>query len=100
MKCAVNNKGIKKDNSFEKGLNSGIDTMLTIFAYTLSRYGYKGTKIQQMVDSVVYTADSIVRGYVTLKDLEDILWDEYGIEMRKKKEWLQRSEKDERRRIS
>lgn len=93
MKCAATNKGVKKDNSFEKGLNSGIDTMLTIFAYTLSRYGYKGAKIQQMVDSVVYTADSIVRGYVTLQDLDDILWDEYKIEMRKKKEWLQRSNK-------
>lgn len=95
MKCSIVNKGIRKDNSFEKGLNSGIDIMLTIFAYTLSRYGYKGVKIQQMVDSVVYTADSIVRGYVTLQDLEDILWDEYQIEMRKKKEWLQRSEKND-----
>lgn len=100
MKCAATNKGVKKDNSFEKGLNCGVDTMLTIFAYTLSRYGYKGAKIQQMVDSVVYTADSVVRGYVTLDDIEEVMWEEYQIEMRKRKEWLQRSEKDERRRIS
>lgn len=92
MKCSINNKGVKKDNSFERGLNSGIDTMLTIFAYTLSKYGYKGKKIQQMVDTVVYVADSIVRNYVTLQDLEDILWDEYGIQMKKKKEWLHRGD--------
>lgn len=95
MKCSINNKGVKKDNSFERGLNSGIDTMLTIFAYTLSKYGYKAKKIQQMVDTVVYVADSIVRNYVTLQDLEDILWDEYQIEMRKKKEWLQRGENND-----
>lgn len=100
MKCAINNKGIQKDNSFEKGLNSGIDIMLTLFAYTLSKYGYKGKRIQQMVDTVTYAADSVTRGYVTIKDFEDILWDEYGIEMRKRKEWLQRSDKDECRRIS
>jgi hypothetical protein len=92
VKCSITNKGVKKDNSFERGLNSGIDTMLTIFAYTLSKYGYKGKKIQQMVDTVVYVADSIVRGYVTLQDLEDILWDEYGIQMKKKKEWLHRGD--------
>jgi hypothetical protein len=100
MKCAINNKGIQKDNSFEKGLNSGIDIMLTLFAYTLSKYGYKGKRIQQMVDTVTYAADSVTRGYVTIKDFEDILFDEYGIEMRKRKEWLQRSDKDELRRIS
>lgn len=97
MKCAFNNKGIKKDNSFEKGLNSGIDIMLTLFAYTLSKYGYKGKRIQQMVDTVTYAADSVTRGYVTIKDYEDILFEEYGIEMRKRKEWLQRSDKDDSR---
>lgn len=100
MKCSYNNKGVMKDNSFERGLNSGIDTMLTIFAYALSKYGYKGAKIQQIVNTVVYVADSVVRGYVTLQDLEDILWDEYQIQMKKKKEWLHRGEKDDRRRIS
>lgn len=100
MKCAATNKGIKNDNSFEKGLNCGVDIMLTLFAYTLSKYGYKGKKIQQMVNTVTYAADSITRGYVTIKDFEDILFDEYGIEMKKNKEWLQRGEKDERRRIS
>lgn len=40
---------------------------------------------------VVYTADSIVNGYVTIQDIEEMLWDEYKIEMKKRKEWLHRS---------
>lgn len=91
MNCRFSNKQIKKDASFEYGLNQGVDTMLTIFAYVLSKCGYKGKKIQQLVDMVIYTADSIVNGYVTVQDIQDTLWEEYGIEMRKKKEWLHRS---------
>ena len=91
MRCSYKNKGVQKDNSFERGLNHGVDTMLTIFAYVLSKCGYKGKKIQQLVDMVVYTADSIINGYVTIKDIEEMLWDEYGIEMKKRKEWLHRS---------
>lgn len=90
MKCSASNKGLKKDSSFERGLNHGIDTMLTIFAYVLSKCGYKGKKIQQLVDMCVYTADSIVRGYMTIQDIQDILWEEYRIDMKKRKEWLQR----------
>lgn len=91
MHCRFKNKNIKKDASFERGLNQGVDTMLTIFAYVLSKCGYKGKKIQQLVNMVVYTADSIVNGYVTIQDIEETLWDEYKIEMKKRKEWLHRS---------
>ena len=28
---------------------------------------------------------------VAIKDIEEMLWDEYGIEMKKRKEWLHRS---------
>lgn len=91
MNCRATNKGIKKDSAFERGLNHGVDTMLTIFAYTLAKCGYKGKKIQQLVDMVVYTADSIVKGYMTIQDIQDTLWEEYGIEMKKRKEWLHRS---------
>lgn len=88
MKCRINNRQIKKSADYERGVASGVDSMLIMFAYVLSRYGYKGKKIQQIVHSIEDVADSINKGYCTFQDLEDVLWDEYRISMKKRKEWL------------
>lgn len=91
MKCAYKNKQVQKNASYERGVASGVDSMMIMFAYVLSRYGYKGKKIQQIIRSIEDVADSINKGYCTHQDLEDVLWDEYRIRMRKRKEWLQGS---------
>lgn len=92
MNCRFSNKQVKKSNEYDRGVNSGVDSMMLMFTYVLSRYGYKGTKIQQMVKSIEDVADSINKGYVTHKDLEDVLWDEYQIKMKKRKFWLMECE--------
>lgn len=95
MNCIVRNKQAKKNDAYERGVNAGVDTMMIIITYVLSCYGYKGIRIQQMVKKIEDVADSINKGYITHKDLEDELWNEYRIRMRKRKEWLQESLDDD-----
>jgi isopropylmalate/homocitrate/citramalate synthase len=55
--------------------------MIVIVAYVLCRYGYKGRRIKQMLNSITDVADSINKGYITHKDLEDIMLEEYEIQL-------------------
>lgn len=89
MNCRFKNKGVERKLEYERGVASGVDTMLIVFTYVLSCFGYKGVRIQQIVSKIEDVCDSINKGYVTHQDLEDELWNEYQIRMRKRKEWLQ-----------
>jgi hypothetical protein len=89
MNCRFKNKGVERKLEYERGVASGVDTMLIVFTYVLSCYGYKGIRIQQIVSKIEDVCDSINKGYVTHQDLEDELWNEYQIRMKKRKEWLQ-----------
>lgn len=94
MKAAYNNKGVRKTLAYEKGVSDAVNTMLIIVTYVLSCYGYKGKRIQQIINKIEYTADSINKGYITHQDLEDILWEEYQIKMQKHKPGYERSYKE------
>ena len=94
MKNALNNKAVRKNLAHEKGISDAVNTMLIIVAYVLSCYGYKGTRIQQIINKIEYTADSINKGYITHQDLEDILFEEYEIKMQKHKPGYERSYKE------
>jgi hypothetical protein len=89
MNCRFKNKGVERKLEYERGVASGVDTMLIVFTYVLSCYGYKGIRIQQIISKIEDVCDSINKGYVTHQDLEDELWNEYQIRMKKRKEWLQ-----------
>lgn len=95
MNCLANNKQAKRKNDYERGVASGVDTMLIVFTYVLSCYGYKGVRIQQIVSKIEDVCDSINKGYITHQDLEDELWNEYQIRMKKRKEWAQGSLENE-----
>lgn len=81
MKCAATNKQTKKNISYHKGIRDTYYTMIVIVAYVLCKYGYKGRRIKQIINSIEDVADSINRGYITHKDLEDIMLDEYEIRL-------------------
>jgi hypothetical protein len=89
MNCRFKNKGVERKLEYERGVASGVDTMLIVFTYVLSCYGYKGIRIQQIVSKIEDVCDSINKGYITHQDLEDELWNEYQIRMKKRKKWLQ-----------
>lgn len=81
MKCSVVNEGVKTRQAYEKGIQDSTYTLITIVAYVCSRYGYKGRRIQQIIHSIQDVADSINKGYITQQDLEDILLEEYNIQL-------------------
>lgn len=89
MNCKFSNKQIKKTNDYERGVSAGVDSMMIMFTYVLSKYGYSAGKIQQIVRNIEDVADSINSGYLTHKDIEDVLWDEYQVRMKKRKPWLE-----------
>ena len=82
MKSSYNNKKVNQNQSYQKGIWDSSYTMIAIFTYVLCRYGYKSAKIQQMLNSVQDVADSITKGYITLKDIEQVMIDEFDIRLR------------------
>lgn len=84
MKCTANNKQVKKNLDYAKGMSDGVNSMLIIVAYVLCCFGYKRLKIQQIVNKIRDVADSINKGYITHQDLEDTLWRESEILMEKR----------------
>jgi hypothetical protein len=85
VKSAHDNKQVKRNINYDKGLTDAVNSMLIIVAYVLSCFGYKKAKIQQIVNKIQDVADSINKGYITHQDLEDELWNDYGILMQKRK---------------
>ena len=91
MNCRFKNKQAKNNDAYERGVASGVDTMLIVFTYVLSCFNYDPETVQKTVSKIEDVCDSINKGYVSHKDLEDELWNEYRIRMRKRKKWLQGS---------
>lgn len=91
MNAACKNKKVKQNYSYARGRDSGIDTVVVMLTYALSRRNHEGEEIAGIVDDIMDIADSIEKGYCSIKDLEDTLWEEYRIRIRKRKEWLQGS---------
>lgn len=79
MKSAYSNKKVKQNREYNKGIKDSVYTMIVVVAYVLCRYGYKGRRIKQIINSIADVADSINKGYVTHKDLEDVMLEEYDI---------------------
>lgn len=81
MKCSYNNKKVTQNQSYARGVKNSSYTMIVIVAYVLCRYNYKGRRIKQIINSITDVADSINKGYITHKDIEDIMLEEYDIQL-------------------
>ena len=80
MKCSQNNKQINNRKQYSKGVESATDGMVIMLLYVLAdKYGFGYKKMTQVMKSVEYTADSINKGYISMNDLKDTLFNEYGI---------------------
>ena len=73
------------DKAFERGKEEGVKGSLALTLFTLHNdFGFDEAKLKQYADAFNYTLDSLNKGYISTKDLEIVLKDEYGttIEMR------------------
>jgi hypothetical protein len=79
MKCVASNKKLSSEIRKET-TDTNVHTLLVSFASVLTdKYGYGKEKTMQILKSVFDRADSIVKGYCKIEDLETVLKEEYDI---------------------
>ena len=67
------------DKAYKRGMNDGLQGALTIMLYTLKdKFGSEDTDLKEFADAFNYTVDGINKGYVSEKDLQSVIKDEYG----------------------
>lgn len=65
--------------AYQEGFDKGITGALSIMLYTLQdKFAADESQLQEFADAFNYTLDSLNRGFITQKDLEAVLKDEYG----------------------
>mgnify|MGYP007057712054 CR=1 FL=1 len=66
------------DRAKELGRTEGINGALTIMLYTLKdKFGSDDADLKEFADAFNYTVDGINKGYVSEKDLQSVIKDEY-----------------------
>lgn len=67
------------DKAYKRGMNDGLQGALTIMLYTLKdKFGSDDADLKEFADAFNYTVDGINKGYVSEKDLQSVIRDEYG----------------------
>ena len=79
MKCVASNNKLSSEIR-KQTTDTNVHTLLVSFASVLTdKYGYGKEKTIQILTSVFDRADSIVKGYCKIEDLEAVLKEEYDI---------------------
>jgi hypothetical protein len=79
MKCVASNNKLSKEIR-KQTTDTNVHTLLVSFASVLTdKYGYGKKKTMQILTSVFDRADSIVKGYCKIEELEAVLKEEYDI---------------------
>ncbi len=72
------------DKAFSEGMAVGSRSALTIMLYTLhDKFKAGDAELKEFADAFNYTLDSMNRGYITERDLEVVLKEEYGTEIKR-----------------
>lgn len=67
------------DKAYKRGMTDGLQGALTIMLYTLKdKFGTGDEELQEFANAFNYTVDGINKGYVSEKDLQSVIRDEYG----------------------
>ena len=67
------------EKAYKRGMTDGLQGALTIMLYTLKdKFGSEDAELQEFADAFNYTVDGINKGYVSEKDLQSVIRDEYG----------------------
>ena len=82
MKCNCNNKTIDRRKGYKEGVADTVQKMSVIICYVLAdKYGFGQQKLNQVIASLTYASDSVVKGLVDIRDFENVLKEEHGIEI-------------------
>ena len=82
MKCNCNNKTIDRRKGYKEGVNDTVSKMSIIICYVLAdKYGFGHKKLKQVISSLTYASDSVVKGFVNVSDFAKVLKEEHDIEI-------------------
>ena len=85
MKCNCNNKAIDRRKGYKEGVADTVRKMSVIICYVLAdKYGFGYKKLNQVISSLTYASDSVVKGLVDIRDFEKVLKEEHDIEIESK----------------
>lgn len=67
------------EKAYKRGMNDGLQGALTIMLYVMrDKFAAQDDQLESFADAFNYTVDSINRGYISTKDLQGVIKDEYG----------------------
>lgn len=66
----------------DKAFHFGIETALKTVVYTLKEYGkFTEDEMKEFQEHFNYQLDSMLKGYITMDDIEGVLNDEYNTQV-------------------
>lgn len=69
------------DKAYERGKTDGAKSSIIIMMYALKdKMGASDEELEQFFNAITYTVDSINRGYITEKDLQTVIKEDYDME--------------------
>lgn len=82
MKCNCGNKSIDRRKGYQHGVADTVQKMSVIICYVLAdKYGFGHKKLQQVISSLNYASDSVVKGLVKIEDFAKVLKEEHDVEI-------------------
>lgn len=87
MKCNYNRKEEVKKSSYDKGKKDGVDGFAIMLCSVLAdKWGFGRIRIQRIINQIQYVADSVNKGYITLDDLQEELYENHKLQIDFKRE--------------
>ena len=69
------------DKAYERGKTDGAKSSIIIMMYAMKdKFGATDEQLTDFFEAITYTVDSINKGYVTEKDLQTVIKEDYDME--------------------
>lgn len=69
------------DRAYERGKEEGSKSAIIIMMYAMKdKFGATDEQLRDFFDAITYTVDSINKGYITEKDLKNVIKQDYGLQ--------------------
>lgn len=78
---------LKKDAAKEAVGELAALTLGLPVMYMMDKEGWGKVRLNRMVDGILELVDSYEKGYITLEDVQKVIWDEGGTKIEKKTIW-------------
>ena len=69
------------DKAYERGKTEGAKSSIIIMMYAMKdKFGASDEELTEFFEAITYTVDSINKGYITEKDLQTVIKEDYDME--------------------